>query len=177
VVSVLVAGVAAADPTGHVFAPTAADALVLSSEPDTIHPDGGLRSGADAAGVYRTFVRWPLPRSVEIVSATLELGSAQSGSLGPGGQIIDFVPDDSWSQETLTWNDQPNVTERIGTIIESSNAGPISVDVTEFVRREQSLDGFLSLRIAVRRKRRPRVGRRGGRVARAMARASTSISS
>ena len=147
-VSALVAGVAAADPTGRVIAPAADDALVLSSVPDTTHPDWGLRSGADAAGVYRSFVRLPLPRSVEIVSAVLELGYAQFASLGPGGQIIDFVPDDSWSQETLTWNDQPNISERIGTIIESSNAGPLSIDVTELVRREQSLDGWLSLRIA-----------------------------
>ena len=98
-VSALVAGVAAADPTGRVIAPAADDALVLSSAPDTTHPDWGLRSGADAAGVYRSFVRLPLPRSVEIVSAVLELGYAQFASLGPGGQIIDFVPDDSWSQQ------------------------------------------------------------------------------
>lgn len=146
--SVLVAGVAAADPTGHVFAPAADDAFVLNTAPDTTHPDWDLRSGADAQGVYRTFARFPLPRSGEIVSATLKLGYAQSGSLGPSGQILDFVPDDAWSQEAISWNNQPNVTERIGTILESSNAGPISVDVTEFVRREQSLDGFLSLRIA-----------------------------
>lgn len=142
--SVLIAGVAAADPAGRVFAPAADDAFVLSTAPDTTHPDWGLRSGADASGVYRTFARFPLPRSGEIVSATLELGFASSAS---SSQIIDFVPDDAWSQQTLTWNDQPGVAERIGTS-ERATDGSVSVDVTELARREQSLDGWLGLRIA-----------------------------
>jgi streptogramin lyase len=123
------------------------DAYVLSSAPDANYPySGWLHSGSGPLGVYRAFARFPLPRRGQIVSAVLKMGFAGAES-SLGDHLIDFVPDDAWTQTTLTWNDQPGVGERIATI-ERADLGAMSIDVTQLAQREQSLDGWLSLRVA-----------------------------
>lgn len=140
---------------GRVFAPATHDAHVVKNAPSTTHPYAGwLKSGLgpSADEVYRTFVRFPLPAREQIVSATLRANFINAtSSSGPGVQIIDFVADDAWSELTLTWNDQPDVTNDRIAIIPNGEASPfheMSFDVTELAQREQALDGELSIRVA-----------------------------
>jgi hypothetical protein len=147
----LIADAAFGAETGRVIAPSSDDAHVRSSEPDRPFPNptwlvSGTQSGG---GVYRTFVRFPLPKHTRVVSATLHANVRSLDSSGSGAQVIDFVADDAWSEETLTWNVQPAAsTERIATIPNGSSIWQeLSFDVTELAQREQA-DGLLSIRVA-----------------------------
>ena len=150
-VVLLVAGAAFGAETGRVIAPSSDDAHVRSSEPDRAFPNPTwLVSGTPSGGgVYRTFVRFPLPKHKRVVSATLHANLRSVSSSGAGAQVIDFVADDGWSEKTLTWNDQPAATgERIATLPNGTASWQaLSFDVTELAQREQA-DGVLSIRVA-----------------------------
>jgi sugar lactone lactonase YvrE len=146
----LAADAALADTTGRVYAP-GEDAYVLKSTPSASHVDNvWLPSGVgfDRRDVYRSFVRFSLPRRGRVVSAVLK--GMLSGS-ARGLYAFDFVADDGWTPSTLNWDNQPAVSsERIATVDAATTSVfyEMSIDVTELVQREQSVDGWISMRIA-----------------------------
>lgn len=61
---------------------------------------------------------------------------------------IHIVPDDNWSENTLTYNTQPEVGSWVGVDTVPPNSDWIEYDVTTVVNEEIAGDGILSLRIS-----------------------------
>jgi sugar lactone lactonase YvrE len=154
VVLLLVGSTAGAETQPGVVHAPGEDAYVLQSTPGASHAYGGswLLSGVgpDTDDVYRSFVRFPLPKRGHIVSAVLKgRYEGTTTSQERGLHAFDFVPDDEWTPSTLTWDNQPAPGQRIATI-DAATASPyqeLAIDVTELARQEQH-DGWIGLRIA-----------------------------
>lgn len=151
---VLAAQPGVAGTTGRVYAP-GEDAYVLKSTPSTSYPHNTLLLsgvGFEPEDVYRSFVRFPLPRHGQIVSAVLRGMRAGTGEIrARGPYLVDFVADDDWAPKTLTWDNQPAASSEQIAVIDLATTNlfdEMSFDVTQLAQREQSADGWISMRIA-----------------------------
>ena len=100
------------DPAGIVVAE---DHSVFSGEPDTHVADArsldvqGETSGSSPEGAYLKFVVEP-PAGHRVISAAVHLvcgcPGGPAGAEGGGGSIY-FVPDNTWSEGAITWNNGP----------------------------------------------------------------------
>jgi hypothetical protein len=124
-------------------------------------------AGARRARRHReSFLRFDLPglTAASIRRATLRITAARSAR-GAGAQAA-FVPDDSWSESTLTFASRPAGGPVIATWKVPRNR-IVEVDVTDVVRQEAAGDHRLSLVLqATGRSKRQRVQRYGSREAR-----------
>ncbi|MFD7654257.1 DNRLRE domain-containing protein [Actinosynnema sp. NPDC059797] len=116
------------------FTPTA-DTYVDDSAPGTNHGTSG-QLGVDGSPVKRIFLRFSvsgLPGAV--TSARLRLHTDDvSGANSPAGGTFRAVSDTSWSETTVTWNDQPTVDgPTLGGLQSVSRNAWHEVDVTPLV--------------------------------------------
>ena len=108
------------------------DATVLESAPDAVQPADDLACGLTDGKVY---LKFEVPDPIGTVkSAKLTLTAPGDGSAdGQGGDLY-FVPDNNWSEDTLTWNNAPATTgAAIGQIVGVVENGVYSVDVASRV--------------------------------------------
>lgn len=98
-----------ADATTATFTPTA-DTYVDSSAAGTNHGTSG-QLGVDGSPVKRTFLRFAVSGvSGTVTSARLRLHTDDvSGSNSSAGGTVRALSDTTWSETTVTWNDQPAV--------------------------------------------------------------------
>jgi hypothetical protein len=108
---------------------------------------GGLLAGLDTVGSsYAFYLKFHLP-DVPFDRATLR-GFYSDDYGGPPTFVgAYFVPDDSWSEETISFNTQPASSYEIG----GFSAGRpteqfFEIDLTDAARSEVAGDGVLSLR-------------------------------
>ena len=117
------------------------DASVVSS--GTWSADQNLGGWTDLAvgphngGIFRSYIRFylaGLPSGIQIDSAALILRPV-SGGLGPVPVEADFVQD-AWTEDTITWNQQPLSTYRTGAATwRPGSMDPLAMDVTSAVQQ------------------------------------------
>ena len=88
------------------------DASVINTEPDTAHPDGNILTWTAymSGGRGRSYIKFQtasLPPLSLVTAVTLNLYQYDAGGFVPWVSICN-VSDDSWSQDTLTWNNMPS---------------------------------------------------------------------
>ena len=144
-----VSGSAEAAPNARVV--VSDDTFVTSSAPD--QPVGATSAKLDSGEASRIFLRFRLPQltSGRIVSATLH-GSFAGWNGGPSAtHAIARTIDDTWSEQSVTWNQQPAVDPAPLATFDAYAlyfGDPFEIDLTSAVRAEQEGDGVLGLRIA-----------------------------
>lgn len=92
-----------------------------TNENSTLHADGRPNKV--------TYVKFELPANVDITAAQLSLYSIRDSKDTLGV----YSTSSDWDEDTLTWNNRPDVGRQIGSIEGSSNASWESVDVTQGV--------------------------------------------
>lgn len=133
--------------------PVAEDASVNRANEDGNLNSIGLLSGLDNTGSdYEFFLKFNLPADESITSARL-IGTLVD-DFNEGVESFHqfyFVPTDTWSETTITFNNKPAVGDAIGGAgFDASSIDPgetINLDVTADVQREMAGDGVLSLRL------------------------------
>ena len=102
-----------------------------------------LAVGPRSGGMFRSYLRFyvaALPSGVQIDSAALILRPT-SGGLAPVPVEADFVQDD-WTEDTITWNQQPLATYRTGVAIwKPGSMDPLTMDVTPAVQQWYACGG------------------------------------
>lgn len=145
------------------------DTFAYSGEPALAHGDlSGISTGyayphTEAGWIsYLKFDLGAIPAGEVITGATLNLYKFIVGAgYGPIGTNLFRFADDSWSEESLTWNNQPlgisgNGTPYFGTFVASNPDGFNYVGWSQWNLFSQSAwdpaadqaDGFLSLQLA-----------------------------
>jgi hypothetical protein len=138
------------------------DESVSSFAPDTNYHDnifrGGLFVGRDVFGTYYTSRSWlmfnltHLPAKIEYINASLNVYCNESTSASDSPIGAYFSADDSWREDTITWNNQPALSSGPEDTI-SSPASPdmfvdhqwYSWDVTDVFSDALNGDNILSL--------------------------------
>jgi hypothetical protein len=158
VLAVLAWTLAAARMVSGGVVPVAADVTVnaanANSNLNSITTRGGLLSGLDDTGSdYSFFLKFNLAsvNPNDVASATL-IGN-YTDDFGPVDSFhqLYFVPDDGWSESTVTWNTRPALGATGADGFDATAHSPgdvIQFDVTEEVRREAAGDGILSFALA-----------------------------
>lgn len=109
------------------------DAFIISTEPDTPHGADRILTWTAymSGGRGRSLVKFSLsglPDSSQLASATLNLYQYDAGGFVPHVSIY-HVDNDTWTEETLTWNNAPAFN---GQVIRNNigfNAGWVSFDL------------------------------------------------
>lgn len=111
--SLLVPGVAFGG--ASLVIPVSADESVCSIAPDRNYAlntnRGGLFVGSDGVGIARFYLRFDIPdfiKASSIVSASLVATYFDDLDRADNGLIrVHFVADDTWTEEEITWDNQP----------------------------------------------------------------------
>ena len=99
-----------------------------------------------AQRLTNSFLKFDVSYSGTLSKATLWLHAiAVTGAAHSLGLYA--VSDDSWKENTLTWNNQPGLGSRLAT--SPASAGWLIFDVTSFVRAEGAADGVASFGLVV----------------------------
>ncbi len=134
-----------------------ADAHVVGNSPSasfgsapTLETGGAQAPG----GARRAFVKFALPKGLTLLSATLRARLVSAPPQVENARLyhrVHLVADDSWTEESLTWNTQPAVTGAAAWLghADLPDLGDAIWDVTELAQQEQAGDGILSLRLAL----------------------------
>ncbi len=92
----------------------------------------------------RAFLRFDLhaaPTTIQRATLRLYVTALPNGERAP--LTLRTVANDTWRETTLTWDTQP----ALGSVLKRATVpttGPIEIDVTDYVRAEQSGDGLVS---------------------------------
>ena len=115
------------------------------------YPSDMIEVKKDGVGYYREgFIKYDLqdlnsiPEKAIIHIPAVELGAqVESANIK---HVLELVEDDSWSEETITYNNKPEETGK--TLLEfSPTKEGITLDVTEYVRKAYASDKKISFRI------------------------------
>jgi hypothetical protein len=138
--------------------PVAADVTVNAANPDSnlnsITTRGGLLSGLDNTGSdYSFFLKFDLSSVDANEVGSAKLIGTYTDDFGPVDSFhqLFFVPDDSWSESSVTWTTRPALGPASADGFDAIAHNPgniIQFDVTEDVRREAAGDGVLSFGLA-----------------------------
>ncbi|MCS7131349.1 MAG: DNRLRE domain-containing protein, partial [Hadesarchaea archaeon] len=86
-----------------------------------------------------------IPAGYEIKGAKLYVNCFRiSGAAGKNVQVY-AVEDDSWTEATITWNNQPALGSPLGTVAITEEDKWYSWDVTSFVVQQRGVDNIVSL--------------------------------
>ena len=102
----------------------------------------------DASEEYQrtAFLRFDLPAGRPIHKAVLVLSGRVSDDNGSEARItVRSVEDDSWTEEGVHYNDQPQVGQPLSSDVATSEEGLLLLDVTAFAQQEALGDGEMSL--------------------------------
>jgi lysophospholipase L1-like esterase len=105
-------------------------------------PDLSVANGAEHREAYLRFALTNIYGPV--VNARLRLTRSGSG-LG-GSHALTLVPDNTWSETTLTWNSRPTSGPHLGSWVVPSS-GPVELAVTPAVQEAVTNGGRISFRI------------------------------
>jgi hypothetical protein len=151
-------GLASVAHGGFVTVPVAEDASVNAMNPDgvlnTFTTRGGLFSGLDAIGSdYQFFLKFHLPPATAgpLVSATLRGTYTDDFDELDSFHGIFLVPDDGWSESTVTFNTAPPPGAPSAAGFDAGTDEPgeaVSLDVTDVVAGEYAGDGTVSLKFS-----------------------------
>ncbi len=95
----------------------------------------------------RTFLKFDLSSlTAPIYDVRLRLNVANDAP-APTLDALHYVPDDSWAEGTITYNNQPAVGAFIDTMAVPPHGAWVEYDITDLVNTEIAGDGLLSLRL------------------------------
>ena len=104
-------------------------------------------SGEGHRNDRRSFIKFDLNGlPTPIYDVKLRLNVANDAP-NPTLDALHYVADDSWTEETVTYNTQPDVGMLIDTMMVPPNGAWIEYDITDLVTTEMAGDGILSLQI------------------------------
>lgn len=111
-----VIGISSTQATAAILNPVD-DAFIVSTEPDTPHGTDRILTWTAymSGGRGRSLMKFSLsgmPDSTQLASATLYLYQYDAGGFVPNVSIY-HVDDDTWTEETLTWNNTPAFPDQI----------------------------------------------------------------
>jgi len=118
-----------------------ADVYTDSSRSTTVLNNEDLRIGNDVnRGKHRTFFKFDLSSlPADVTSAKLSIDPL--GPVGTPTLNLYYMTDDSWSENTLKWSNQPEVSSLVGS---QTVSGPnrIEFDVTSYIGEQDNILSF-----------------------------------
>lgn len=108
-----------------------------------------IRNNGEGSGsTRRSFIKFDLSGlTAPVYNVKLRLNVANDAPI-PTEDLLHQVPDDSWSEATITYNNQPAVGSLVGTQTVPPNSSWVEYDITTLVNNEIAGDGVLSLRLS-----------------------------
>ncbi|AJR04901.1 T9SS type A sorting domain-containing protein [Siansivirga zeaxanthinifaciens] len=99
-----------------------------------------LRETTNIDGTRQAFLKFDLSSIDNVVSAVLRLRNTGANT---GTVDLNRVANDSWFENTITWNNQPDIGDKIGTY-QFDAIGNFDMDVTTYVNLEIQGDKIVS---------------------------------
>ncbi|MEQ8706426.1 MAG: DNRLRE domain-containing protein [Phaeodactylibacter sp.] len=105
-------------------------------------------NGEGHGNTRRSFIKFDLSSlSAPIYDVRLRL-NVSNDAPNPTQDVLYLVPDDSWSEMAITYNNQPAVGSMVGIQPVPPNGAWVEYDITTLVNDEMAGDGILSFRLS-----------------------------
>ncbi len=126
------------------------DAEVRAASPNSVYNRTYLLAYGNATNVWRHFIKYDLssiPAGATITSAVhyAHVGSVYSAVDGESNTDYHKIADDSWSETTLTWSNQPAYGVLIDSALPTASGEWASWDITGYAQEEFGGDKVLSV--------------------------------
>ena len=146
---ILISGIAKAEGTPYISVPAIEDARVESYDHAAINYGNDYQIRAGNIGVYhqRSYLKFDLSAYKNVQVNNVDLVLTKIGGFGTFLMDLNFISTDSWSESTITYNNQPAITQFLSTVSVDSTNGEKIFDVTTAAKAEISGDGILTIMI------------------------------
>ncbi|MBV6645595.1 MAG: DNRLRE domain-containing protein [Cyclobacteriaceae bacterium] len=138
-----------------------------SSEPSLLTDDTYVRGGSNSATNYgtdtllwsklaggeastrRAFLKFDLSNVTENIESVILKMTVDTVNNGPDNYYAVFIADDSWTESTLTWDNEPASGDTLATVVgpDDGRGQVVSFDITDAIIQEKAGDGVLSVSI------------------------------
>ncbi|WKN45699.1 CBM96 family carbohydrate-binding protein [Tunicatimonas pelagia] len=140
--------VSVAHPDNGINLIAAADVYVKGGQTDDDNfgnsPSLLIKTAAGENLQRRIFLQFNVSELEPVERATLRLRVARTGN---SEHTVYAVEDDTWQENSITWNNQPEYTAALANESVANEGRWTDFDLTEYVQQEQAGDGVLSLAI------------------------------